>query len=136
MVLILGAVLFWGVANFLFKVATAKASPISVLLGEVLGIIAGTLMIVCLDRSALASLGKTGYAWSVAGGAILIAGAYLFLRALPHVNLAIAMPFSSLNVLVSALLGVLILSERLTNTQIAGGILMIFGAVLLGMSFE
>src|SRR3989344_7138735 len=110
MALILGAVLFWGVANLLFKIASSRISPISVLFGEIFGIIAGALAVIYWDRSNLTTLHKTGYIWSAVGGVTLIGGAYLFLKALPHVKLAIAMPFSSLNVLVSALLGVLILS--------------------------
>lgn len=137
MLLLIGAIACWGFANFFMKIAvTTRTSPLSAFGWEITGGLFVVFVIFFWEQKGLYVEDLRGTFWAFFGGMMMMCGGYLFLIALPHVKLSIAMPFSALNVLVSALLGVLILGERLNSIQslAAGG--MIICSVLLGISSQ
>lgn len=131
--LLIMAVFAWGFSNFFFKLARFRVDAISALFWEGTALMIVIPVIVAIRTGFVVSRDPVGIAWSLAGGASVILGGWLFLEALGKIPLAIAMPFSALNVLVSALLGILILGERLSPLHTAGAIGMIISAMLLSM---
>lgn len=128
------AVLLFGFGNFFVKLARYRIDAITAFFWDVLGFVCTLVLVIAWARPTLGVVDKVGALWGLAGGISISLGAYFLILAFGFVKLAVAAPFSSLNVLVSALLGVLFLREALTITQIAGALLMIGGGVLLGIS--
>lgn len=133
MTFLLAAVLLWGISNFFFKLAVGRIPAISVLGWEMIAVVGTVSFVLFWERSGLDFSDRMGMAWALLGGSTVVLGGYFFLKALGVTKLAIAMPFSALNVLVSALLGVLILGERLGATHTIGALGMVISAALLSM---
>lgn len=128
------AVILFGVANFFIKLARYRMDTISIMAWEGLAAAVMVVAAVFLRNTALSiSTDKFGAFWALCGGAAVFVGSYLLLEALGKIKLAIAMPFFALNVLVSALLGVLILGERLGLWHTVGALGMVISAMLLSL---
>ena len=133
MLRLIGAVVLWGLSNFFFKLARYHIDSVSTLAYESMAVVIVTALIVFWRNGFVVATNSLGAVWSLCGGASVILGGYLFLEAIGKLKLAIAMPFSALNVLVSALLGVLILGERLGAVHTIGALGMIISAILLSL---
>lgn len=133
---LLCSVVLWGAANFLLKVARFDINTASAQLGQLAGVIFGVVLFYSMQNSSLSPprIYYLQYLYTFIAGAAGFLGTYLFLDVLGVQKLGFASQFSSLSVVVATLLGIIFLKETITLTEIAGGILMISGAVLLGIS--
>ena len=136
MLYLLCAVVLWGVGNFLLKIARFDMNTSSVQLGQIAGLMFGVALFYWYQTWALNPFRVHYLHYSLAflAGAAGFLGTYLFLEVLGVEKLGFASQFSSLNVLVATLLGIFFLKETISAQEIIGGILMISGAILLGVS--
>ena len=129
------AVCAWAFANLFLKIARVHLSTSGVLVWQVAGIIVVSLIIFFFARGqGIFHAPFSGAMWAFFGGAVSIAGAYFFLESLGTLRLGIAVPFSSLHVVLTCILGVLLLRENMTLVQMIGTITVVIGSVLLGIS--
>ncbi len=73
-----------------------------------------------------------GIAWLFAGFALYGAGAVLMLFAYRFGSVSVLQPMMSTNYALSAVLGVLVLDEKMTTLKVAGIIVITLGVVLIG----
>ena len=129
------AVCAWACANLFFKVARLHLSTTGVLIWQTAGIVVASLVIYFIIREPNFSSGRaSSVSLAFFGGAISIVGAYFFLDALGTIRLAIAVPFSSLYVVLTCILSVILLREEMSTMQIVGAVITVIGSMLLGIS--
>ena len=128
---LIGAVFFWGIANFFVKLALNRIPPVSTLILELVGIVAVITAIFIFERPPLTALNSEGVLYAALAGAAVMVGGYLFVKVLYGGELARLMPFTALNVAVSAVLGIFFLKETLTPIQWVGACGMVICAMLL-----
>ena len=130
------AVCAWAFANLFLKIARVHLSTASVFLWQMGGIILVTLMVFLLTRSTLDIFIApfSGILWAFLGGAISIVGAYFFLESLGTLRLGIAVPFSSLHIVLTCILSILLLREKMTLVEVVGIVTIVIGSALLGLS--
>ncbi|MDP3770154.1 MAG: EamA family transporter [Candidatus Sungbacteria bacterium] len=133
---LLCAIVLWGVGNFLLKVARFDINTSSAQLGQIAGVIFGVILFYSMQNTALSPprVYYLQYVCTFLAGAAGFLGTYLFLDVLGVQKLGFASQFSSLSVLVATALGIIFLKESITLVEIIGGVLMVSGAILLGMS--
>ncbi|GEM_PF-5125202 len=133
---LLAAVILWGLANFLLKVARISMNTSSVQAAQVAGLMIAVFLFYSFDRQQLNSFHEhlRGYALGFLAGGLGLIGTYFFLYALGVEKLSFASQFSSLYVIVSALLGFFFLKETFHIWEVIGGLLMVIGAILLGVA--
>lgn len=133
---LLVAVVLWGVANFLLKLGRMSLNTSSVQAAQCVGVMIGVVMFYALARQQISPLGGylISYGVSFLAGVCGFTGTYFFLDALGIEKLSFASQLGSLHIVVATLLGVLFLKEALGVWEIIGGLLMIVGATLLGIS--
>lgn len=136
MIPLLVAVILWGLANFLLKLARITIDAPSVQAAQIAGVMIGVVFFYAFGKYAMSSLYSHafGYAFSFLAGICGFVGTYFFLYALGAEKLSFASQISSLHVVVATILGVLFLKETLHIWEIIGGVLMIVGTILLGMT--
>lgn len=130
------AVILWGLGNFLLKVARLSMNTSSVQAAQVVGVMLGVILFYMFDRNNLDSFSKqlSGYMLSFLAGISGFVGTYFFLYALGNEKVSFASQFSSLHIIVATILGIFFLKETLHVGEIIGGLLMIGGAILLGIT--
>ena len=129
------AVCAWAFANLFFKIARVHLPTTGVFIWQTAGIVLVSFIVFFLARGQDVSTARLpGVLWAFFGGAVSIIGAYFFLESLGTIRLGIAVPFSSLHVVLTCILGVLLLREKMTLAQIIGAIAMVIGSMLLGIS--
>ncbi len=126
------AVVAWALSNFFMKLSLFYLNGISAVSWQVLGIIVMMSFILGWEGFSI-ERNVRGASWAFASGLLTIFAAYIFWQALRSIKLSVAMPFVTLNYGLTALLGIAILREALMPIQLAGGALMLIGAVLLSM---
>ena len=132
---LLVAVCAWAFANLFLKLARVHLSTTNVFLWQTAGIIFVGLIIFFLSRGQhIVTAPFSGTLWAFFGGAISIIGAYFFLESLGTIRLGIAVPFSSLHVVLTLILGFVLLREKMTIMEIIGAVTIVIGSVLLGIS--
>lgn len=136
MISLVVAVILWGLANFLLKFARMTIDAPSVQAAQIAGVMVGVIFFYGFGRYAIESFHGhvVQYTFGVLAGICGFVGTYFFLYALGAEKLSFASQFSSLHVLVATILGVLFLKETLHIGEIIGGLLMIIGAILLGVT--
>ena len=134
MLSLLAAVVLWGLANFLLKLARITMNTSSVQVAQVAGLMIAVFIFYSFDRQQLDSFHEhiRGYILGFLAGSLGLIGTYFFLYALGAEKLSFASQFSSLYVIVSVLLGFFFLKETFHMWEVTGGLLMIIGALLLG----
>lgn len=130
------AVILWGLANFLLKFARVTMDTPSVQAAQIAGLMIGVIFFYGFGRYTMSSLQghAVEYIFGLLAGACGFVGTYFFLYALGAEKLSFASQISSLHVVVATILGVLFLKETLNIWEVAGGLLMIVGAMLLGVT--
>lgn len=133
---LLVAVVLWGVANFLLKLGRVHLNTSSVQAAQYVGVMIGVMMFYMFQRQQISPLNGhlIFYGVSFLAGVCGFVGTYFFLDALGIEKLSFASQLGSLHIVVATLLGVLFLKEALGVWGIIGGLLMIVGAILLGIS--
>lgn len=136
MISLLVAVILWGLANFLLKIARITMDAPSVQAAQIAGVMIGVIFFYGFGKYTMSSFAghASGYIFSLLAGACGFVGTYFFLYALGAEKLSFASQVSSLHVVVATILGVVFLKETLHMWEVVGGLLMIIGAILLGMT--
>ena len=130
------AVCLWALANLFLKIARVHLSTASVFLWQVAGIVLVTCMVFFLTRRTSGIFESPLHAilWAFLGGVASIIGAYFFLESLGTIRLGVAVAFSSLHIVLTCLLGIVLLHEKMTLMEIIGAITIVIGSALLGLS--
>jgi len=130
------AVILWGFANFLLKFARGTMNAPSVQAAQIAGVMIGVILFYGFGKYHLSPLSgyMRDYVFGALAGICGFVGTYFFLYALGAQKLSFASQLSSLHVVVATILGVLFLKETLHVREVIGGLLMIVGAVLLGIA--
>lgn len=130
------AVILWGLANFLLKFARVTMNAPSVQAAQIAGLMIGVIFFYGFGKYTMSPLQghAVAYMVSLLAGIGGFVGTYFFLYALGAEKLSFASQLSSLHVLIATILGILFLKETLHVWEIIGGLLMIIGAVLLGIT--
>lgn len=127
------ALVFWGITGVTQKMATNRISSERSFLWFCWAMVALSAAVVIVARPHW-GLGTTVVACAVAGGALNGLGAWTSFRALESGGKAsIVISLISLFPLLTVVLAVLILHERLTGMQVAGAAVAILAAILLSL---
>ena len=130
------AVFLWAFANLFLKIARIHLSTSSTFLWQMIGVILVTLIVFFLTRrtSSVFDSPLSGIVWAFLGGTFSIIGAYFFLESLGSIRLGIAVAFSSLHIVLTYILCVTLLHEKMTPLEIIGITAIVAGSALLGIS--
>ena len=130
------AVFLWALANLFLKIARVHLSTSGTFMWQMAGIILVTFIVFFLTRrtSSIFDSPLHGILWAFLGGAVSIIGAYFFLESLGTIRLGVAVAFSSLHIVLTCILGIVLLHERMTLMEIIGTITIVIGSALLGLS--
>jgi len=128
------AVIAWALANFFLKLARVSLTTSGVFIWQGAGIVAATLIIFFFIRPQLiAAVDVKSALWAFMAGVVSMVGAYFFIESLGTVRLNIAVPFSSIYVVLVCAMSFVFLGEKITLMQIIGIIAMLGGSILLGV---
>jgi bacterial/archaeal transporter family protein len=126
----LTTVLVWGIWGVFSKLASAHSRPRQMLLFQCVGVMAFALVVLLLEKFRIeASL--AGFSWSFAAGFFTFIGFLTFFAALEHGKASTVVTLSALYPVVTILLSILFLHEKLTVRQVAGIVFALIASVLL-----
>jgi len=121
-------------ANFFLKLARVSLTTSGVFIWQGAGIVAATLIIFFFVRPQLiVAVDVKAALWAFIAGGVSIIGAYFFIESLGTVRLNVAVPFSSIYVVLVCVMSLIFLGEKMTLIQVIGTIAMLGGSILLGM---
>ncbi len=126
------AMLCWGLAVFLPKVAGRDLSPAGVVLSNALGYVICLPLVWRLLEPRDRHLGPA-HAWGVLIGVLFVLGNLAFYRLLTTGHVSRLAPLTALYVAIPVLLGLALLGERLSLHQWAGVLLALLAGYLLGV---
>ena len=124
------AVILWGIAAFLRKKAVFFLPPQSALTFEIFGGVLMVIMILALTGGQLVREPRGAF-FGVLTGFFAVGGTFFIFRALKEGPVSIITSFTALAVIITVVLGVTLLHEKLLPHHIAGIALGIAAAVLL-----
>jgi transporter family protein len=123
-------IIFWGVVGLFQKLGSNRMSPKGIIVWMTVGYI--LLVPWLLAKAGLNHLGPRDIAIGVVGGLTNGLGAwYLFASLDAGAKASVAVPLTALNPLLTILLAMVILSERLTPLQWFGVVLAIVAGVMI-----
>jgi transporter family protein len=123
-------IVLWGVVGLFQKLGSNRMSPKGIMVWMTVGYI--LLIPWLLTRGAMTSLGLRDIVIGVLGGLTNGLGAwYLFASLDAGAKASVAVPLTALNPLLTTLLAIVILSERLTRLQWLGVALAILAGVMI-----
>lgn len=123
-------VLMWGVWGVFSKLGSAHARPRQMLLFQAVGVFAFALITLALEKFKVEPTWP-GFSWSFAAGFFTFIGFLTFFAALEQGKASTVVTLSALYPVVTILLSILFLHERLTMRQAAGIALALAASVLL-----
>jgi transporter family protein len=137
MALLLGAVtiISWGLWGFFGKLALARGLPVvsQIITSGLVATVAGVaFLLVYLRSGGTITLAGSPNPWAMLTGIALIFGLICFYAALAVGAASVVVPMTGAYPLVTVLLSVAFLGERLTLGQWLGLVLVLFGMILLG----
>jgi transporter family protein len=124
--------LLWGLWGYLPKRSLATLDPRSALVWESVGGVLVGLALIAF-RGFRVGAEPHGLLAALTAGLCGLGGAYFFLLALERVKVSVLVPFTSLYPLVTLALGVFLLGERPSSTQLIGIVFAVAAVVLLSM---
>lgn len=129
----LSAVLFWGAWAFLGKVALRHLNWIQVglLYGIAIAAVLGVLLFALRSRPSVWTW--SGVSIGAASALLGAAGVVMFYLALERGKASVVVPLVGVYPIVTSILAVLFLGERLSGTQIAGIGLAVLAVVLISL---
>jgi bacterial/archaeal transporter family protein len=123
-------IIFWGVVGLFQKLGSNRMSPKGIIVWMTVGYI--LLVPWLLTKAGLNHLGPRDIAIGVVGGLTNGLGAwYLFASLDAGAKASVAVPLTALNPLLTILLAMVILSERLTPLQWFGVVLAVVAGVMI-----
>lgn len=123
-------VMLWGVWGVFSKLASPHAKPRQALLFQAVGAIAFAVVVLVLERFKVTAT-LPGFGWSFGAGFFTFMGFLAFFAALEQGKASTVVTLSALYPVVTILLSILFLRERLTLRQMAGIALALVASVLL-----
>ena len=122
--------LMWGIWGFASKLAANAVPPKTALLYQCVGILAFTLVILVIERFHV-SWNKAGFGWAFVAGFFVFIGFLTYFAALEKGPVSVVAVVTSLYPLLTILLSLVFLHERLNLRQGVGIVLAIVAAIIL-----
>ena len=123
-------ILTWGVWGVFSKFASAHSKPRQILIFQSVGVLAFALVVLCVERFHI-EWSTPGFTWSVAAGFFTFIGFLTFFAALEHGKASTVVTLSALYPVVTILLSVIFLRERISLKEGAGIVFALIASVLL-----
>ncbi len=123
-------VVLWGVWGVFSKLAGAHSRPRQVLLFQSLGVVAFAIVVLAFEKFKVEP-SLPGFSWSFAAGFFTFIGFLTFFAALEQGNASTVVTLSALYPVVTILLSIAFLHEKLTMRQMTGIALALAASVLL-----
>jgi len=123
-------VVVWGIWGVFSKLASAHARPRQMLLFQSVGVIAFALVVLVIEKFKIEPT-AAGFSWSFAAGFFTFIGFLTFFAALEQGKASTVVTMSALYPVVTILLSIVFLQEKLTLRQSAGIVLALVASVLL-----
>ena len=124
------AVILWGIAAFLRKKAVFFLPPQSALTFEIFGGVLMVIIILALTGGQLVREPRGAF-FGVLTGLLAVGGTFFIFRALKEGPVSIITSFTALAIVITVVLGVTVLHEKLLPHHIAGIAMGIAAAILL-----
>jgi len=112
-------VLMWGIWGVFSKLASAHTKPRQMLLFQAAGVAAFTLVVLLMENFRIEWSGP-GFAWSFAAGFFTFIGFLTFFAALEKGKASTVVTMSALYPVVTILLSVIFLHEKISTKEYAG----------------
>ena len=122
--------LSWGLWGIFSKLASAHSRPKQTLLFQAVGAVAFALLILALERFQI-QRSPIGFGWSFAAGFVNFFGFLFFFWAIEKGKVSTVIALSSLYPVVTILLSILFLHEKITIREGAGIVLALAAGFLL-----
>lgn len=123
-------ILTWGVWGVFSKFASAHSKPRQILIFQSVGVLAFALVVLCVERFRI-EWSVPGFSWSVAAGFFTFIGFLTFFAALEQGKASTVVTLSALYPVVTILLSVIFLRERISLKEGAGIVFALIASVLL-----
>jgi transporter family protein len=123
-------VLTWGLWGVFSKMASNYSKPRQALLFQTVGVLIFAGLVLILENFRI-EWHAAGFTWAVLGGFFAFVGFLTFFAALEHGKTSTVVTLSALYPLVTILLSIAFLHEKLTPRQGAGIVLALIASVLL-----
>lgn len=123
-------VLMWGVWGVFSKFASANSKPRQILIFQSVGVLAFALVVLMIERFRI-EWSVPGFSWSVAAGFFTFIGFLTFFAALEQGKASTVVTLSALYPVVTILLSVIFLREKISLREGAGIVLALIASVLL-----
>jgi transporter family protein len=125
-------VLTWGLWGIFSKIASNYAKPRQALLFQTVGVLAFALLVLVLENFKI-EWHRAGFTWAAVGGFFAFVGFLTFFAALEQGKASTVVTLSALYPLVTILLSVAFLHEKLTTRQSVGIALALIASALLAV---
>jgi len=122
--------LAWGLWGFFSKLATNHTRPRQTLLFQAAGVMAFALIVLCFERFQI-DRSPAGFGWSFAAGLVNFIGFLTFFAAVEKGKVSTVITLSSLYPVLTILLSVLLLHERVSRREGIGIVLALAAGWLL-----
>ena len=107
---------FWGLWGVFSKLASAHTRPRQTLIFQAVGVIAFALLVLALERFQIQP-SAAGFGWSFAAGFVNFVGFLAFFAAVQKGKVSTVISLSSLYPVITILLSVLLLHEKITRRE-------------------
>lgn len=123
-------VVTWGLWGLLSKLASNYAKPRQALIFQTVGVLAFGLVVLFVEKFKI-EWSVPGFSWAALGGFLAFVGFLTFFAALEQGKASTVVTLSALYPLVTIILSVVLLHEKLTTRQGIGIVLALIASVLL-----
>lgn len=123
-------VVTWGLWGVCSKIAATYAKPRQALLFQTVGIVVFAMLVLALERFRI-EWNTVGFSWAALGGFLAFVGFLTFFAALDQGKASTVVTLSALYPLVTILVSIAFLHERLTTRQGIGIVVALIASVLL-----
>jgi transporter family protein len=120
----------WGLWGLFSKLASNYAKPRQVLLFQTVGVLAFGLVVLVVEKFRV-EWSLPGFSWAALGGFLTFIGFLTFFAALDQGKASTVVTLSALYPLVTIILSIIVLREKLTTRQGIGIVLALIASVLL-----
>ena len=125
-------IMFWGLWGFCSKLASNYSRPRQTLLFQAVGVIAFALVVLAIERFQIQPT-AAGFGWSFAAGFVNFMGFLAFFAAVEKGKVSTIISLSSLYPVITILLSILFLHEKITAREGVGiGFALAAGWLLAG----
>jgi bacterial/archaeal transporter family protein len=123
-------VVMWGMWGVCSKIASNYAKPRQALLFQTAGVLVFALLVLVIEKFKI-EWHAVGFSWAAVGGFLAFVGFLTFFAALEQGKASTVVTLSALYPLVTILLSIAFLHEKLTMRQGVGIVLALIASVLL-----